>query len=117
MSQQDDTPRRAKGERPHFFDDPAIDQLYAMFLAMAGELSVAWDRVDALERLMVSRGLLEAGEVSRFVPDEAAAAERATRRRAMIERLLRVLAAEGASLASAADMPELKRTLDELNRP
>lgn len=116
MSEQQDTPRRARGDRPHFFDDPAVDQLYAMFLAMAGELSVAWDRIDTLERLLVSRGLLEAGDVAQFVPDESAAAERATRRKAMIERLLQVLTAEGASLAGAAEMPDLARKLAELSR-
>ncbi len=116
MSQSKDIPRRARGERPYFFDDPAIDQLYAMFLALAGELSVAWDRIDALERLLVAHGVLAAGEASVFVPDEDAARERAERRSAMIERLFRVLTSEGGVLAAAADMPETTRIVSELKR-
>jgi hypothetical protein len=116
MGTPDDIPRRASGERPYFFDDPAIDQLYAVLLALAGELSVAWDRIDALERLLVARDVLAPGEVAGFVPDEAATAERAARRRGTIERLFRVLTPEGTSLAPAADMPEITRIIAELKQ-
>lgn len=116
MSHPEEIPRRASGERPYFFDDPAIDQLYAMFLALAGELAVAWDRIDALERLLVARGVLAAGEVRGFVPDEVAAGERAAQRRDMIERLFRVLVQEGASLAPAAEMPAISRLISELKQ-
>jgi len=116
MDRPDDIPRRASGERPCFFDDPAVDQLYAMFLTLAGELSVAWDRIDALERLLVARDVLAAGETAEFVPDEEAAAERATRRRAMIERLFRVLAREDAPLSPAAEMPQMSRLISDLKK-
>lgn len=114
--QPDDIPRCASGERPYFFDDPAVDQLYAMFLALAGELSVAWDRIDALERLLVAGGVLAAGQTSEFVPEEFAAAERAARRRAMIERLFRVLAKKDAPLSPAAEMPEMSRIISDLEK-
>ena len=116
MSHPEEIPRRASGERPYFFDDPAIDQLYAMFLALAGELSVAWDRIDALERLLVAHGVLALGEASVFVPDEDAVRERADRRNAMIERLFRVLNSDEGSLAAAADMPETTRIVSELKQ-
>jgi len=116
MDQPDDIPRRASGERPYFFDDPAVDQLYAMFLALAGELSVAWDRIDTLERLLVARDVLAARETADFVPDELAAVERAARRRAMIERLFRVLASQEAPLSAAADMPEMSRLISDLKK-
>ncbi len=116
MTEQDQVPRRARGERPYFFDDPAIDQLYAMFLAMSAEMSVAWDRVDALERLLADKGLLEPGEVSAYRPDEAAERARAEHRRHMIERVFRVLSAPGESAAAASDMPETRSRLEELKR-
>ena len=40
---------RPKGHRPYYFDDPAIDQLHSAVLALAGELAVAFDRIDTLE--------------------------------------------------------------------
>lgn len=82
-------PTRAKGHRPTYFDDPAIDQLHAAVLALAGELSVAYDRIDTLERVLARRGTLDRSEIDAYQPDEAAAAERAQRRSELVSRLLR----------------------------
>lgn len=84
-----DAPTRAKGPLPQYFDDPAIDQLHAALLALAAELSVAYDRIDTLERLLERSGALQRAEIESFEPDEAAARERAARREALVARLLR----------------------------
>lgn len=84
-----DAPTRAKGPQPQYFDDPAIDQLHAALLALAAELSVAYDRIDTLERLLERSGALQRADIDRFEPDAAAALERAARRDALIARLLR----------------------------
>ena len=44
--------RKAKGERPYFFDDPNVDKLVSMIMGLAGETSVLMDRVDTIERLL-----------------------------------------------------------------
>lgn len=82
-------PARAKGHRPTYFDDPAIDQLHAAMLALAAELSVAYDRIDALERVLATRGAIDRAEIDGFQPDAAAAAERAERRATLVSRVLR----------------------------
>jgi hypothetical protein len=84
-----DFPRRPKGRRPYYFDDPAVDQLYAAHLALATELSVALDRIDALERVLEKKGHLERAELEAFTPDEGAAQERSTRRANLVARILR----------------------------
>lgn len=84
-----DAPTRAKGHKPQYFDDPAIDQLHAALLALAGELSVAYDRIDTLERLLEHSGTLKRTDIDSFELDDAAARERAARRDALIARLLR----------------------------
>ncbi|MCW5572843.1 MAG: hypothetical protein KIT37_07415 [Steroidobacteraceae bacterium] len=84
-----DAPTRAKGHLPQYFDDPAIDQLHAALLALAAELSVAYDRIDTLERVLERSGKLSRGDLEAFEPDETAAAERAARREALVARLLR----------------------------
>lgn len=84
-----DTPQRAKGPLPQYFDDPAIDQLHAALLALGAELSVAHDRVDALERILEQHGLLVRTEIDGYVPDEPAAAQRASRREALVAALLK----------------------------
>jgi len=81
-------PRRAKGTRPTYFDDPAVDQLHAAFLALAAEVSVAYDRIDTLERLLERAGTVARADVEAFQAEPEAAAEREARRTAMIERLL-----------------------------
>ena len=42
-------PRTAKGDRPAFFDDPAVDALVAMVLELARETWVVKNRVALLE--------------------------------------------------------------------
>ena len=84
-------PRDPKGRRAQFYDDPAIDQLWAIVLALAAEVSVAFDRIDTLERLLERAGTLGRDDVERFVPDEAAAAERNRRREELIQRVFQVL--------------------------
>ncbi len=81
--------RRPKGHRPQVFDDPAIDQLHAAFVALATELAVAFDRIDTLERLLAQRDGVSREQIESFQPDEQAAADRATRRADLAERLLR----------------------------
>lgn len=42
------TPRRAKAMRPQYFTDPNMDQMHAMIVAMATEISVLYDRLTPL---------------------------------------------------------------------
>ena len=41
-------PRKAKGKRPQYFDDPAVDKLHLMLMAVIEELSVSRDRIDTI---------------------------------------------------------------------
>lgn len=83
--------RRAKGKRPTFFDDPQIDKLLGIVMALAGEVSVLRERLDTVERLAEAEGLFRRAEVDAYQPDEAAAAEREAWRAEYIERVLRVV--------------------------
>lgn len=102
--------RVAKGKRPQYFSDPAIDKLLSMTVSLMEELSVTRDRLDAVERLLERKRTLRRGEVERFVPDAAAAAERDSRRAAFIDRVMRVVQAELEEM-SREDMP---RSSDEV---
>jgi len=84
-------PRDPKGRRAQFHDDPAIDQLWAILLALTAEVSVAFDRIDTLERLLERTGTLPPDAVEAFVPDETAATERSRRREELIQRVFQVL--------------------------
>lgn len=84
-------PRDPKGRRAQFYADPAVDQLMAIAVALTAEVSVAFDRIDTLERLLAARGVVGAADVEAWQPDAEAAAERARRREALIERVFQVL--------------------------
>ncbi len=82
---------KAKGRRPYFFDDPAIDKVLAMTMAIAGELAVTRERLDTVERILAERGLLSAAEIDAWRPDEPAKQERAALRQEYIARILMIL--------------------------
>jgi hypothetical protein len=84
-------PRVAKGRRPEFYENPAVDQLFAIVTALTAEISVLYDRIDTLERVLVARRTLAPGAVEAHVPDGAAAAQRAERRDELLRRVFAVL--------------------------
>lgn len=96
--------RVAKGKRPQYFSDPAIDKLLWMTVSLMEELSVTRDRLDAVERLLERQKTLRRSEVENYAPDAAAAAERGSRRAAFIDRVMRVVQAELEEI-SREDMP------------
>ena len=83
--------------RPVFFDDPAVDKLLAMVMALLGEVCVLRERLDTHERLMAG-GVLTREAVEAFVPDTAAVKARAALREQAIARVLSVLTEEVARL-------------------
>jgi predicted metal-dependent phosphoesterase TrpH len=88
-------PRDPKGRRAQFYPDPAIDQLWAVVTALTGEVSVAFDRLDTLERLLDSGVAVTRDAIEGYRPDEAASAERARRREELIQRVFQVLSQYG----------------------
>ncbi|MBU3671565.1 MAG: hypothetical protein FGM43_03370 [Sinobacteraceae bacterium] len=89
MSAAQEPPRGAKGHRPQIFDDPAVDQLYAAYVTLATELSVAFERIDTLERLLETESGLSREAIRNYQPDESVSAERQRQRAELAERLLR----------------------------
>lgn len=83
-------PRRSKGRRPQFYDDPAIDQLFAIVTALAAEISVAFDRMDTLERVLVRRAALSPAALQSYEPDARATEQRAQRRDELLQRVFAV---------------------------
>ncbi len=84
-------PRDPKGRRAQFYQDPAIDQLWAVVAALTGEVSVAFDRLDTVERVLDRHGHVTREAIEAYRPDEAASAERAKTRDELIARVFQVL--------------------------
>lgn len=87
-------PRVAKGKKPLYFSDPAIDKLLWITMTLMEELSVTRDRLDTVERLLERRRLLRRRDIESYVPRGEAERERGARRAAYVDRMLRALQAE-----------------------
>ena len=80
---------KAKGKRPAYFDEPALDRMLSMLMALVGEVSVLRERVDTVERLLEEKGSLDRADIEAFVPDRDAAFERGCLTREYIARVMR----------------------------
>lgn len=92
-------PSNSKGKQASFFKDPAVDQLFSYVTMLTQELSVTYDRLETLERLLESKGLVTRQEIEAWVPDGEEETERTDRRDAMIERVFRRIHEEAEGLA------------------
>jgi hypothetical protein len=95
--------RKAKGKRPYFFDDPAVDKLLAMLMGLAGEVSVIRDRLDTVERLAEARGLFTQQDIESYEPPDEVIAARAARREEFLDEITRIVQAELEGLQTDAD--------------
>lgn len=105
--------RRAKGKRPQFLDDPAVERVMSIAMSVAAELAVARERIDTLERLLAQKGILSAAEIEAFQPDAKAQTDRNDWGRNYIARVLRVVDQDVQAMAGLQD-PSLELVIEEL---
>lgn len=91
--------RAAKGKKPTFTEDPLVERLYAITLALTAELAVARERSDTLERLLDKHGVLKRNEIEGFVPNDIEATDRATAHQEYLSRVFRTLLQDESSAA------------------
>lgn len=91
--------RKAKGERPYFFEDPNVDKVIAMVMGLAGEVAVLHDRLDTMERLLEKNAGLKRADIEKYKPNEEVAAERAAWREQFLSEVLRIVEIEQEALA------------------
>ena len=87
-------PRTARGKRPRFHEQDAIDRLIAIVLALTSEVSVLRDRLDTVEVIGNEAGGLKPGAVDRYVPSAEVRERRETALEAYLGRVLHILRAE-----------------------
>ncbi|HTI67081.1 MAG TPA: hypothetical protein VL460_06000 [Caulobacteraceae bacterium] len=82
------------GPRPHFLTDPDSDRLLAMVLALAGQLTTVYERLDTVTEVLARHGLLDLAELDDFEPGPETSRRRMEWDEAFVRRLLRVLTYE-----------------------
>ena len=108
--------RTAKGRRPTFFDDPNIDKLLAMIMALVGEVSVIRERMDAHERLAQKKKWATHEAIEDYEPDEIAEAFRAQWRADYVARILRIIQVELDQIAGGETQNDYDKIIEEVSK-
>jgi hypothetical protein len=85
---------KAKGARPYFFADPAVERVLSITMAVASEVAVLRERVDTIERLMEAGTPVTKAAIDAYRPDDQSARERQEWHAAYIARILRIVQQE-----------------------
>ena len=105
--------RRAKGKRPQFLDDPAVERVLSIAVAVATELAVLHERVDTIERLLEKNGSLVRADIESF-RDPQAHVERSQWQKEYVARIFRMLQQDREALEDNADDTSIEAIADEL---
>jgi hypothetical protein len=96
---------KAKGKRPQYFDDPAVDRILSILMAVAGEVSVLRERLDTVERLLDANGTISRADIEAYEPDREAAYQRGLATKEYIARVMRGVQQDMEAMAAAAEPP------------
>ena len=94
--------RAVTAPRTYVLDDPDVERLLDIVLALTGELAVTQERLDTVERLLAAKNLVQAEEIDQFQPDAQVAKERLARHEALLARVLRILHQDVAGMEASA---------------
>lgn len=92
--------KKAKGRRPQYFENPAIDKVLSITMALAGEVAVMRDRLDTVERLSANGQPFGPEEVDRYQPDAKVREHRDAWRERFLDIVLRSVLQEVEELES-----------------
>jgi len=86
---------KPKGKRPYFFEDPAVERVLNITMAVGMELAVVRERMDSLERILEEKGIMTREEIESYVPKtKDIANERQQWHSEYISRILRIIQQE-----------------------
>ena len=107
---------KAKGKRPAYFADPAVDRVLSIVMAMASEVSVLRERLDTVERLLDANGTISRDDIETYEPDRTAGAERGLATQAYIARIMRGVQQDMESLSELNEpsVEDISRHLKEI---
>jgi hypothetical protein len=107
---------KAKGKRPVYFEDPAIDRTLSIVMALVAEVSVMRERMDTIERLLEAKGSLTRADIESYTPDRAAGKERGLLTKTYIARIMRGMQQDMEALAEldGPSVEELSKTLRDM---
>jgi len=106
---------KPKGGRPYFFNDPMVERVLNITMAVATELAVARERIDTLERLLEGKGIITPEEIENFIPSPIQADERQLWHARYAARILRIVQQEIDAVAHPENNLDMQTIADEIN--
>jgi len=100
MSDPQDIPLDTRGSRPSFFDSSTQDVFMTALLETMSQLWATRDYAAGLEKLLVEKGVIEAGELDALKWSAEEAAANGARRAAFLEDAFRAVNADFTSVDS-----------------
>ena len=106
---------KPKGKRPFFLNDPDVERVMAITMAVAQELSVMRERLDTVERLLEAKGTISQADIESFMPTKDQAEARGAWTQEYLARILRIYQQDIEAL-SRPDEPSSEDVGHELAR-
>lgn len=106
---------KSKGARPYFFEEPAVERVLNIAMAVATEVAVVRERMDTIERLLESKGVLLQSEIEGFVPTDEQADERQLWHARFAARIMRIVQQEVDAIAKPENNTPMRKIADDIN--
>lgn len=106
--------RTVRGKRPKIYSQDGMDHLMAMTMALVQELAVLRDRLDLVERVTESKGIILSNEIENFELDQSALENREAWRNQYMARIFAIFEQESAELAAKDTSDRYQKTLDDI---
>ena len=106
--------RTVRGKRPKIYAQEGMDHLMAMTMALVQELAVLRDRLDLVERVTESKGIILSNEIENFELDQSALEKREAWRNQYMARIFAIFEQESAELAAKDTSDRYQKTLDDI---
>jgi len=81
---------KPKGKRPFFLENPDVERIMAITMAVAQELSVMRERLDTVERLLEKNGTISQADIENYSPSKDAAEQRGAWTQEYLARIFRI---------------------------
>ena len=90
---------KAKGKRPWFLDNPDVERLMNINLALIQEVAVMHERLDTIERLLARGDTVSKASIDAFTPTKDEADERGLWMQEYLARIFRILQQDREAIA------------------
>ncbi len=94
---------KAKGKRPWFLENPDIERVMNINLALIQEVAVMHERMDTIERLLERGDTVSKASIDAFTPTKEEADERGLWMQEYIARLFRIIQQDREAIAKGKE--------------